>query len=475
MATYERGQIRWSAATGARIIEPDVVEQLDTRLGFPTAEIVCHLANGGCRQDFQGGVVTRDASAGTHPVLGDIGKRYAGLNYQAGHLGYPTGAERCTIKDNGCYQKFQGGTMYWSSGTGAQPVWGAILKHFAWLNHERGQLGLPTSGERCDLRAKGCLQRFQGGVVYWSPTTGAHAVWGGIRTRWAGLGWENGQLGYPIGNEGCGLRDKGCYQKFEGGIMYWSHASGAHPTWGAILTRYSALKFERSPLGYPTSGESCRSATTCTQTYQFGQITWNSGKGAHETYLINARIRATTAADVKYTYRSGCPVGASGLRTIEMNYWGFDGLIHRGVLIVKTSLAKEVLAAFTDSFKARWRLQRMTNPNEWKGDDPTQMAANNTSGFNCRTVVGNPYAMSPHSYGIAIDSNTVQNPYRDRNGKWWPSNGRDYILGAGLNRKVTHFAVMTTSSPFTKALESRGWFWGGRWNPGRDYQHFEKR
>ena len=39
------------------------------------------------------------------------------------------------------------------------------------------------------------------------------------------------------------------------------------------------------------------------------------------------------------------------------------------------------------------------------------MAANNTSAFNCRKVVGNPYRISQHSYGNAIDINTVRNPY----------------------------------------------------------------
>ena len=62
----------------------------------------------------------------------------------------------------------------------------------------------------------------------------------------------------------------------------------------------------------------------------------------------------------------------------------------------------------------------MNNPNVYGGNDPRQMAADNTSGFNCRKVVGNPYKMSPHSYGIALDVNTVQNPYRDDRGKWWP-------------------------------------------------------
>ena len=39
------------------------------------------------------------------------------------------------------------------------------------------------------------------------------------------------------------------------------------------------------------------------------------------------------------------------------------------------------------------------------------MAAGNTSAFNCREVTGNPYRLSQHSYGNAIDINTFENPY----------------------------------------------------------------
>ena len=39
------------------------------------------------------------------------------------------------------------------------------------------------------------------------------------------------------------------------------------------------------------------------------------------------------------------------------------------------------------------------------------MRADNTSAFNCRPVTGNPYRVSQHSYGNAIDINTVRNPY----------------------------------------------------------------
>ena len=83
-----------------------------------------------------------------------------------------------------------------------------------------GKLGYPTSNEICGLAGGGCYQRFQGGTIHWSPGTGAHATWGAIGTAWGALGYENGKLGYPVTNEICGLAGGGCYQRFQGGTIH---------------------------------------------------------------------------------------------------------------------------------------------------------------------------------------------------------------------------------------------------------------
>lgn len=184
--------------------------------------------------------------------------------------------------------------------------------------------------------------------------------------------------------------------------------------------------------------------------------------------VLNAVVRRTTRAEVAKTYRSGCPVGPSKLRTITMNSVDFDHSMHRGVLIVRSTLVQKMTRSFQEALATDYPIAKMRNPDEYGGNDPRQMAADNTSGFNCRKVVGNPYAQSPHSYGIAIDVNPVQNPFRDRNGRWWPSNGKGYI-----DRTPRRFGMLTYRSHLTTQLRHEGYFWGGRWSPGRDYQHFE--
>jgi hypothetical protein len=184
--------------------------------------------------------------------------------------------------------------------------------------------------------------------------------------------------------------------------------------------------------------------------------------------VLRAVVTRTTAAEVARTYRAGCPVGRSKLSTITMNYYGADKKMHRGVLIVRTDLTGEIKNAFLRSVRARFPITRMANPNVYGGNDPAQMRADNSSGFNCRSVVGNPYRRSPHSYGIAIDVNPRQNPYRDVTGKWWPENGKAYI-----DRTPRRGGMLNGTSTLVRALQDEGFFWGGRWSPGRDYQHFQ--
>ena len=101
------------------------------------------------------------------------------------------------------------------------------------------------------MKNNGCYQRFQGGDVHWSPATGAQATYGAIRARWASLGFENGKLGYPVAGEVCGMKSNGCYQRFQGGDIHWSPATGAQATCGAIRTFWGSLGYENGWSGLP--------------------------------------------------------------------------------------------------------------------------------------------------------------------------------------------------------------------------------
>ncbi len=131
------------------------------------------------------------------------------------------------------------------------PVKGAILQTYTAAGANGGYLGLPMGRELGPLRGGGFGQHFAGGSVYWSAASGAATVRGAIRDRWASLGWENSWLGYPTGAEFT-VRG-GVAQRFQGGTVYWSPATGAQALGGAVLAGYGAAGWENGSLGFPTT------------------------------------------------------------------------------------------------------------------------------------------------------------------------------------------------------------------------------
>ncbi|WBQ03599.1 M15 family metallopeptidase [Kribbella sp. CA-293567] len=200
-------------------------------------------------------------------------------------------------------------------------------------------------------------------------------------------------------------------------------------------------------------------ASTAVEASAYGVVTIKA--------LLNAKVSNISAASINKTYRAGCPVKPSQLRYLTLNYWGFDGLVHRGELVVRDAAVAKMIAVWTASFNAKFPIRRMQRVDVFGGSDLKAMAADNTSVFNCRQVTGNPYALSPHSYGFAIDINTVENPYLAANGVWYPSNGLAY-----RNRSVARKGMLFSSSAPTRALVNAGFFWGAGWRQP-DYQHFQ--
>jgi uncharacterized protein with LGFP repeats len=87
---------------------------------------------------------------------------------------------------------------------------------------ERGVLGYPTQSVSWAADHVGQYAHFTGGVIFWSPRTGAHAVRGAFLTAWAAVGYERGFLGYPIGEPYAVTG--GQWQRFQHGYVAYSTA-----------------------------------------------------------------------------------------------------------------------------------------------------------------------------------------------------------------------------------------------------------
>ncbi|MCU1488833.1 MAG: hypothetical protein JWM85_238 [Acidimicrobiaceae bacterium] len=178
-------------------------------------------------------------------------------------------------------------------------------------------------------------------------------------------------------------------------------------------------------------------------------------------------VGRASAATVPFTWRPGCPVGPSALRLLRLRYVGFDGSAHTGTMVVNAAVVSDVIAVFRTLYAQRFPIRHMVPEDAYHGSDPASMAADNTSGFNCRrAVAAGPPSWSVHAYGEAIDVNPVENPYFE-GGTVQPANGAPFA-----NRAIIRPGMAVVGGQLVRAFASVGWQWGGRWTSTPDYQHF---
>jgi D-alanyl-D-alanine carboxypeptidase len=186
-----------------------------------------------------------------------------------------------------------------------------------------------------------------------------------------------------------------------------------------------------------------------------------------EPMEFTSSVSAVRWADLRFSYRSGCPVPPAQLRLLRVSHWGFDGRQHVGSLVVNRRVTGDLVAVFRRLFAARFPIRRMVPVSAYRGSDDASMAADNTSAFNCRAAVGSATrSWSMHAYGLAIDVNPVENPYV-LSGRPRPPAGRRF-----LDRSRARPGMAVEGGVLVRAFESVGWKWGGRWRGSPDYQHF---
>jgi uncharacterized protein with LGFP repeats len=210
METYQGGTIYWSAASGPAVVygaiggeygvtasEKDaygtVVQKV---LGLPTSDETNVPGVAGAReQTFQGGTIYWSAApgVGAHAVYGAIGAKYAQMGGPAAY-GLPIRDEGTVPNTHGVrFVNFQnGGSIYWSDATktsGAHAVYGAINAEYLNTANEtdafgrdvQALLGAPVSDEVNVFGVPGAREvTFNNGAIYWSPSTGAHVIYGAI-------------------------------------------------------------------------------------------------------------------------------------------------------------------------------------------------------------------------------------------------------------------------------------------------------
>ncbi|MGH3504621.1 MAG: M15 family metallopeptidase [Nocardioidaceae bacterium] len=192
-----------------------------------------------------------------------------------------------------------------------------------------------------------------------------------------------------------------------------------------------------------------------------------------ELYRVRATLHPVVTRVTRHqlggSYHAGCPVGPAGLRNVRVTFWAYGGArVKRGTLVVRRSIITDVKRVWGKALRSHFVFHKIFPTSRYGGSDIRSMYHDNTSAFNCRHVTGDPTSLSPHSYGTALDLNTVRNPYMDTHGRWWPRHkGARY-----RNRSHAHPGMLFRRTPITRMLTRRGFHWGARWyHP--DYQHFD--
>jgi hypothetical protein len=169
------------------------------------------------------------------------------------------------------------------------------------------------------------------------------------------------------------------------------------------------------------------------------------------------------------SWRPGLPCAQrEDLVLMRIPYRDFQGGPRMGAMVVGRKVAPQVAAIFNEIYDGgKFRIYQMRLIDEFDGDDDKSIAANNTSGFNCRLT--DHGGLSKHALGLAIDINPVQNPYREKNITASEA-GRDYAQP--YQRRSEIMGIIVEGDAVTRAFARRGWSWGGRWKHTVDYQHF---
>jgi uncharacterized protein with LGFP repeats len=205
----------WLARGGARGV-----------LGLPHDEEAVTPDGGGAFVEFDGGTVVWTPSSGAVALTGPIGARWSAAGGLSSSLGLPVAAQRATADGRGQVVAFASGAgIYQATGAGqAFLVRGGVGERWTALGGVAG-LGLPVTDETLLGTGVGVYQVYAKGKIFWSAGTGAQPVYGAIGAAYDGAGAEWSRLGLPTRAE-YGIPG-GTRADFQGGTITWNASTGS--------------------------------------------------------------------------------------------------------------------------------------------------------------------------------------------------------------------------------------------------------
>ncbi len=171
------------------------------------------------------------------------------------------------------------------------------------------------------------------------------------------------------------------------------------------------------------------------------------------------------------TYKPNPYIQRNDLRYLRVLHCDYDQKTHLGEIVCNKLIASRLLAIFKQLYQASYPIEHILLPDVYDANDERQMRANNSSCF-CYRSVSKSAKLSMHARGLAIDLNTLYNPYYKRraDGTLYvqPSTGRPYCdRSKSFRYKIDHNDLAY------RLFKEQGFAWGGDWRSCKDFQHFE--
>ncbi len=170
------------------------------------------------------------------------------------------------------------------------------------------------------------------------------------------------------------------------------------------------------------------------------------------------------------SYKEDCVVPRQDLRYVHVLHKNLEGETLEGELICHKIIADDLVSIFRELYDQSYPIEKIRLIDEYDADDEASMTDNNSSCFNYRTMTGSD-KISKHGLGIAIDINTLYNPYVKGTGAdiiVEPSAGAEYA-----DRESDYPYKIEEGDLCYELFIEHGFEWGGSWNSVKDYQHFE--
>ncbi len=170
------------------------------------------------------------------------------------------------------------------------------------------------------------------------------------------------------------------------------------------------------------------------------------------------------------SFKDDCTLPRKDLRYLHVLHKDIDGEVHEGEMIVNYHIAEDVLEILKELYENDYPIEKIRLVDEYDADDELSMEDNNSSCFNFR-FVSYTTKISKHGLGLAVDINTLYNPYvKTVNGKRSiePVNAEAY-----LDREADFDYKIEKGDLCYKLFTEHGFEWGGNWVNSKDYQHFQ--